>query len=460
MRTATPWAMELAIRMVPVGLLNPAPYNPRKKLRRGDPEYDDIANSMREFGLVQNLVWNERTGNLVGGHQRLTVARNEFQAVEMPCVVVNLDDEAERKLNVMLNRVGQGLWDMGKLAELVQGLDAKAVDVFGLGFTAAEVEELLGTKPKEAKRDPDAEVTPPAKPKTKRGDLFQFVSADGLPCHWLLCGDSTDPADVDRLMNGHRARVLFTDPPYGVDYDNSQRGDGRKAKGKIANDALTTTTLVDFLTACFRNAHQHTMPECAAYVFLASKCHIEFETALRAADWEVRSQLIWAKHLALSRADYHWAHEPCLYACKTGASTPWFGDRCQTTLFVDDRPDFRGMKKEELVAMLEAMADSATVWDEKRDPSAQYIHPTQKPVSLARRAMRNSTLPRDNVLDLFGGSGSTLVAAEIDGRNAFLMEKDEGFCDAIVQRYFETFDEVLVLRNGKEINPHTFISAE
>lgn len=449
----------MKVRMVPVGLLQPAAYNPRKKLRRGDPEYDDIANSMREFGLVQNLVWNETTGNLVGGHQRLTVARNEFKATEMPCVVVTLDDAAEKKLNVMLNRVGQGLWDMGKLAELVQGLDAAAVDVFAMGFSAAEIEDLLGTKPKETKRDPDDEVVPPTKPKTKTGDLYQFVSADGLPCHWLVCGDSTDPADVERLMNGHRARLLFTDPPYGVDYDNSQRGDGRKAKGKIDNDALTTTTLVDFLTACFRNAHQHLAPECAAYVFLASKCHIEFETALRAADFEVRSQLIWAKHLALSRADYHWAHEPCLYACKAGAGTPWFGDRCQTTLFTDTRPDFRLMKKEELVAMLEAMTASGTVWDEKRDPSAQYIHNTQKPISLARRAMRNSTLPRDNVLDLFGGSGSTLIAAELDGRNAFLMEKDPGFCDAIVTRYLETFDEVLVLRNGKELNPATFCEA-
>lgn len=452
--------MELAIRMVPVGLLNPAPYNPRKKLRRGDPEYDDIANSLREFGLVQNLVWNERTGNLVGGHQRLTVARNEFKATEMPCVVVNLDDEAERKLNVMLNRVGEGLWDMGKLAELMQGLEAAAVDVYAMGFSAAEVEELLGKKPKASKRDPDDEVAPPSKPKTKPGDLYQFVSADGLPTHWLLCGDSTDPADVDRLMNGNRARVLFTDPPYGVDYDNSQRGDGRKAKGKIANDALTTTTLVDFLTAAFRNAHMHTMPECAAYIFLASKCHIEFETALRVAGWEVRSQLIWAKHLALSRADYHWAHEPALYACKAGASTPWFGDRCQTTIFMDTRPDFRSMKKEELVALLEGMAGAATVWDEKRDPSAQYIHPTQKPTSLARRAMKNSTLPRDNVVDLFGGSGSTLIAAELENRNAFLMEKDPGFCDAIVRRYFETFDEVLVMRNGVELNPHEFAADE
>lgn len=452
--------MQLTVRMVPVGLLNPAPYNPRKKLRRGDPEYDDIANSLREFGLVQNLIWNERTGNLVGGHQRLTVARNEFNAPEMPCVVVNLDDAAEKRLNMMLNRIGQGLWDMGKLAELVQGLNADAVDVFALGFSAAEIEDLLGTKPKVPKRDPDDEVVPPKKPKTKPGDLFQFVSADGQPTHWLLCGDSTDPADVDRLMNGQRARILFTDPPYGVDYDNSTRGTGRKAKGKIKNDELTTATLVDFLTACFRNAHQHTMPECAAYVFLASKCHIEFETALRVAGWEVRSQLIWAKHLALSRADYHWAHEPALYACKAGASTPWFGDRCQTTLFIDDRPDFASMKKDELVKLLEGMAAAATVWDEKRDPSAQYIHPTQKPVSLARRAMANSTLPRDNVVDLFGGSGSTLIAGEIDGRNTFLMEKDPGFCDAIVRRYLETFDEVLVLRNGKELDPHTFCPAD
>lgn len=452
--------MEFAIRNLPVKQLNPAKYNPRKKLKRGDVEYDDIANSIRQFGLVQNLVWNERTGTLVGGHQRLTVAVNEFGAKEMPCVVVNLDLADEQKLNVMLNRVGQGLWDMGKLAELVQGLNQDQMDVYKLGFTAAEIDDLLEVKPRTPTRDPDEEVTPPTVAKTKPGDLFQFVSADGHPCHWLLCGDSTDPHDCDRLMNGNRARMVFTDPPYGVDYDNSTRGEGRKARGKIQNDELANVGLVAFLTDVFRNAHAHTMGEAAAYVFLASKCHIEFETALRAAGWEVRSQLIWAKHLALSRADYHWAHEPMMYAAKAGAGTPWFGDRCQTTLFMDETPDFRSMKKEELVKVLEELATAATVWKEKRDPSSQYIHPTQKPTSLARRAMKNSTLPRDNVADFFGGSGSTLVAAEIEGRNAFLMEKDPRFCDAIVTRYFETFDEVLVMRNGKEIDPTTFISTD
>lgn len=444
--------MKLVIETIARKKINPAPYNPRRKLKRGDKEYDDIASSIREFGLVENLVWNRRTGNLVGGHQRMNVLINEFQAKEFPCVVVELDDASEKRLNIMLNRVGQGLWDLNKLADIVQALDGQPeVDVYSLGFTPAEIEELLGQKPKAPKKNVDDVVEPPKQPKTKTGDLYQFVSADGQPTHWLLCGDSTDAHDVERLMRGARARILFTDPPYGVSYDNSQRGDGRKARGKIQNDALEATSLTDFLTGCFRNAANHMGDECAAYVFYASKTHIEFETALRAAGFEVKQQLIWVKALALGRGDYHWSHEPCLYACKAGEGTPWFGDRTQTTLFHDDHPHIESMKKEELVELVKSLHATATTWREKRDPASEYVHPTQKPVALPSRAIRNSTMPRDNVLDLFGGSGSTLVACEIEGRNAFLMEKDRGFCDAIVRRYLETFDEVLVLKNGQEI---------
>jgi len=443
--------------MVAVGLLNPAPYNPRRKLRRGDAEYDDIATSLREFGMVQNLVWNKTTGNLVGGHQRLTVAINEFKATEMPCVVVELDEAREKQLNVMLNRVGQGLWDIAKLGKLMQELDgATPVDVYALGFSSAEVDELLQRKEKAPKKDADSDVMIPKVAHTREGDLYHFVSADGDVQHWLLCGDSTDPVQVERAMAGHRARLLFTDPPYGVDYDNSQRSDGRKDRGKISNDALAAMGLTDFLTRAFRAALPATAPVCGAYVFHASRTHVEFETALKAAGWQVKQQLIWTKHLALSRSDYHWAHEQCLYACKEGQGTPWFGDRTQTTVFYDERPNFEGMKKEELVSLLRELHQASTVWEEKRDPSSEYIHPTQKPTALARRAMKNSTLPRDHVLDLFGGSGSTLIAAEIDGRCAHLLELSPQFCDAIVRRYFETFEDVVVTKNGEEVSPVTY----
>lgn len=442
--------------MVAVEKLKAAEYNPRRKLRRGDAEWDDIAKSIKDFGLIQNLIWNERSGNLIAGHQRLKIAVAEFGAHEMPCVCMDLDDIEEKRLNVIMNRVGEGIWDSSKLSDLLKELDAEQGDIFSLGFNAQEIEELLGTKPKETKNDPDdGPPKTPTIPVTKTGDHYLFMSADGQPQHHLLCGDSTDAKDVAKLMGDFKARMLFTDPPYGVDYDSSQRADGRKHRPKVGNDELKTMALTEFLKKCFQNAYPHLLDDCGVYVYHASSTQREFEDALNAAKFKVRSQLIWAKPMAISRGDHHYAHEPCFYAAKEGHKTPWYGDRCTTTIFSDTRPNYESLKKDELVAILEEMRKQATIIDQNRDARTELIHPTQKPTGLCRKAMRNSTLPKDNVLDLFGGSGSTLIACELDRRNAFLMEQDPEFCDGIVARYFATFEEVMIFRNGKEIAPIT-----
>lgn len=369
--------MDIVIEKIPVSKLKPAEYNPRRKLRRGDQEWEDIAESFRNFGFVQNLVWNKRSGNLIAGHQRMKIAVAEFKAKEMPCVVVDLDDAKEKQLNIILNKVGEGIWDQAKLAELMNDLNDQNVDLNSLGFSPAEIEELLDTPPVETTTDPDDEAPePPANPVSIPGDIFTLISADGQVQHRLMCGDSTSATDVKKLMGEAKARILFTDPPYGVDYDNSTRGKGtKKEHAKLENDALQAKALTEFLTAIFANAHAHTVDDCSAYIYHASSTQIEFETALNKSGWKVRSQLIWAKQLALSRADYHWAHEPAFYAAKVGHSTPWFGDRCQTTMFVDEREDWRKCTKDELLEIIEDLIQRSTVWDEKRDPSSSYIHP-------------------------------------------------------------------------------------
>ena len=194
------------------------------------------------------------------------------------------------------------------------------------------------------------------------------------------------------------------------------------------------------------------------YSFYASRCHIEFEEAMQAAGWEVRQQLIWAKRMALGRSNYHWAHEPILYAAKEGEGAKYHGDRAQTTILQDDAPsaeELKGWKKDQLLELAQEMVEASTVIHCKQDPPSSYIHPTQKPVALIGKLIKHATLPGQSIFDPFLGSGSAVIAAEIEGRNCFGCELEPGHVDAIVKRYAQTFEEVLIYRNGKEVNPET-----
>lgn len=447
---------QFTIQMVPVERLKPAAYNPRKKLKPGDKTYEDIKSAIARFGMVQNLVWNSKTGNLIAGHQRLRVGIREFGWKQAPCVVVDLPEEREKQLNILLNKVGEGNWSTAKLSDLLAELALNPqIELTDLGFDESEIETLLKTPTPKTKRDPDDAPPPPKNPRTKPGDRYHIISANGHPEHFLICGSALDPDTWERLLQGQTPGMAFTDPPYGVAYQSKAKS-GKMAQTSIQNDELQRKALEEFLTPAFRNAHDHTAPHASIYCFFATREHIAFETALRKAGWNPTQELIWAKQMNLGRSNYHWAHEPCFYGGKQDQTPRWYGDRCQTTLWQDTRPDFLSMKKEDLVALLTELADTTTVWDEKRDPPSSYIHPTQKPTSLARRAMRHSTLPRDPVVDFFAGSGSTMIAGQLQGRSTFSIELEPAFCDAIIQRYCETFEETLLYRNGDEIDPATF----
>lgn len=426
--------------------VNFATYNPRVELQPEDPEWRDIEASLDEFGQVVNLVWNKRTGNLVGGHQRVRIMRHRGKD-RAHFSVVDLDLEAEKRLNLILNRVG-GRWHTAKLGNILGELKGAGLDVERLGWTPLELHRILGTKPKRTMVDPNAPAPGrPAIAKTQPGDVYTLTAQSGAE-HRLLCGDSRNPLHVAELMNGKLARLIFTDPPYNVAYDNSTRGDGRRPLGTIENDAMTPEGFRDLLHLAFLHAHQHSLPEATVYTFLASATHVIFEQALIAAGWRVKQQIIWAKHFALSRADYHYAHEPLMYAAKQGERSEWFGPRTETTLWNTAPEDVRKLPKERLLELLLEVRETASVWHEARLAGNEYQHPTQKPTGLAKRAITNSTMPGELVLDLFAGSGSTMMAAELEDRCCYLMEKDPGNCDVIARRWVDIFEGASVTCNG------------
>ena len=425
---------------------NRAAYNPRADLQPGDPEWEQIKASYESFGQVRNFVLNEATGNVVSGHQGIKI----MQALghkEGAFHVINVSEAEEKRLNIILNNPG-GKWDESKLATLLAEMQGQSIDLATLGFSKTEIADLLTAAKPKPKQDPDEPAPPSTIAVTKPGDLYELWTGDGSTRHRVMCGDSTRADHMATLMDGQKARLVFIDPPYGVS-DESPSGTGN---GAIANDNLRGGNLVGFLAKAFERAHEVTIDKAAFYTFYASKTHIEFETAMQEAGWAVKQQLVRAKQMALGRSDYHYAHEPILYGAKTGQNCEWLGDRTETTLFdAAEPPDLDCMSKDELREMLKAITQHSTLWSEKRDAANTYLHPTQKPTSLARRALRNSSLPGEIVIDSFLGSGSTLVGAELEGRVCFGMELDACYIDSAVARFGKTFEHAHCAINGQQI---------
>lgn len=251
--------------------------------------------------------------------------------------------------------------------------------------------------------------------------------------HRLMCGDSTKEADVAKLMGGEQTDLLLTDPPYNVDYQG-----GTKDKMKIANDNMDDVAFVGFLTAAFNCAIQVMRPGAAFYVWHADSKGFEFRTALKEVGLTLRETLIWVKNaLVLGRQDYQWRHEPCLYGWKDGAAHYFVDDRSQSTVIEDAGVDYRKLKKDELLKLVLQLTDvsvpNTVIYEDK--PTKNDIHPTMKPVKLMARLIKNSTKQEQLVLDLFGGSGSTLIACEQINRRCFTMEYDPKYCDAILDRW-------------------------
>lgn len=420
-----------------------ADYNPRKALTPEDSEYQKIKRSIEEFGYVDPIIINE-DGTIIGGHQRCTVLK-DLGYEEVDVVVVSLDKQREKALNIALNKI-TGEWDEIKLKDLLLDLDLGDYDISITGFESGELTELvdrLAIEPEAIDDDFDESeaLEQVYLPKTKLGDVWK------LGRHRLMCGDSTSQEDVTTLMKGEIADLIITDPPYNVNYgDKAEMLDtylqkGHRNNSRIKNDNMDNESFYSFMLQVYQSAYEFMREGAAIYVFHAESTGHIFRQAFLDAGLKLAQCLIWEKNaFVLGRQDYQWRHEPCLYGWKEGAAHYFINDRTQDTVILEDDVDFEAMKKADLIAYIEDMhrkyKDQTSVIYENK-PTRNDIHPTMKPVTLIGRLMSNSSKSGWNVLDLFGGSGSTLMAAEQLGRTAFLMELDEKFCDVIVKRWEE-----------------------
>lgn len=336
-------------------------------------------------------------------------------------IIVRADQltEEQKREFIIKDNVAFGEWDDETLTE---DFDPDELLDWGLGD--------LDDEPEDNDADEDdygEEDAANAPTRCNPGDVWE------LGRHRLMCGDSTKEADVAKLMGGEQTDLLLTDPPYNVDYQG-----GTKDKMKIANDNMDDVAFVSFLTAAFNCAIQAMRPGAAFYVWHADSKGYEFRTALKEVGLTLRETLIWVKNaLVLGRQDYQWRHEPCLYGWKDGAAHYFVDDRSQSTVIEDAGVDYRKLKKDELLKLVLQLTDvsvpNTVIYEDK--PTKNDIHPTMKPVKLIARLIKNSTKQEQLVLDLFGGSGSTLIACEQINRKCFTMEYDPKYCDAIIDRW-------------------------
>jgi DNA modification methylase len=404
MKTAT-------LQVLPIHVLNPADYNPRKKLKPGDREYESIRKSIEEFGFADPLVVNSDM-TIIGGHQRLTVA-SDMGYTEVPCAIVDVDKTQEKALNIALNKI-TGEWNKELLADLIKELQEADFDMGKTGFEPPEIEQLFNSvhdkKITEDDFDVDAEL---AKPNVAQaGDIWL------LGKHRVVCGDSILPETYEKLMDGNRANLVLTDPPYNVNVEETA--------GKIKNDNMADEDFYKFLFAAFVNMEQSMEADASIYVFHADTQGLNFRKAFTDAGFYLSGCCIWKKNaLVLGRSPYQWQHEPCLFGWKKDGKHQWYSDRKQTTIWEYDRP------------------------------KSSKEHPTMKPIALMAYPIQNSCMSNCIVLDPFLGSGSTLIACEQTGRICYGIELDEKFVDVIVNRYIEqrgSSEDVFVLRNNMKIS--------
>lgn len=373
--------------------IKPYEKNPRKN----DDAVKYVAKSIEEFGFKVPIVI-DRSGVIVAGHTRYKAA-SSLGMKEVPCIIADdLTDEQIKAFRLADNKVGEiAEWDDSLLGDELDGIFDLDMGDFGFVFDTpeddAEVQE----------DDFDADI--PEEPRAKLGDIYR------LGRHRLMCGDSTILTDIEKLAGGVLADMLLTDPPYNVDYEGKT-----KDKLKIQNDNRADEDFREFLREAMTNAYTVMKPGAVFYVWHADSEGLNFRQACKDAGFKVRQCLIWKKNtLVLGRQDYQWQHEPCLYGWKEGAGHLWASDRRQTTILEFDRP----IRSE--------------------------LHPTMKPVALFDYQIKNNTKGGDIVLDLFGGSGTTIMACEQNGRTAYMMEYDPRYVDVIIDRWEKFTGEKAVL---------------
>lgn len=395
----------MEIKELPLKELKPAAYNPRKKLKKGDKEYEKIKQSLLKFGYVDPIIVNEDL-TVIGGHQRLTVLKDlDYETAK--CVIVKLSKEDEKALNIALNKI-TGQWDDALLAYLLLDLQESDFNLDLTGFEPPEIDDILSNVHDKELSEDEFDVEEELKKPTlsRHGDIWQ------LGKHRVICGDSTKAETYKQLLDDRKANLVVTDPPYNVDVEETA--------GKILNDNMSDGDFYQFLLSMFTQVENHMEDDASIYVFHADTEGLNFRKAFKEAGFYLSGCCIWKKNsLVLGRSPYQWQHEPCLYGWKKKGKHQWFSDRKQTTIWEYDRP------------------------------KSSKDHPTMKPIQLMAYPIQNSSMRGTIVLDPFLGSGSTLIAADQTGRVCYGIELDEKFVDVIVKRYIEvTGDtEVTVQRN-------------
>jgi len=410
-----------------------------RNARTHSPEQvEQIARSIEEFGFTNPLLIDEHN-RIIAGHGRLMAAQRLLMA-DVPCMVLTgLTDAQRRALILADNKLAMNAgWDAALLSAELQELKLEGFDLSLTGFSVEEIDDLTQVIPPE--NDPDDVGDLPDEPTTKPGDVWR------LGPHRLVCGDATDVSVVTTLMGNEQADAVicaeatWTDPPYNVAYETKA--------GKIANDDMADGEFLDFLSSAFSSMWAAMKPGAPIYVAHADgEPGLAFRAAFRSAGFKLSGCLIWRKdRFTLSRSDYQWQHEPILYGWKPGSRHRWYGGRKQTTVWeFGERSPFVQLDDGRWqvtignqVMVVEGNAQVSelvpTVIDEPK-PKRNDAHPTMKPVALIERMLKHSARPKDIVLDPFGGSGSTLIAAERLGMVARLVELDPRYCDVIVARY-------------------------
>lgn len=383
----------MQVQDINISLIKPYKNNAK---RHTDTQIANVAESIRQFGWAQPIVV-DRDYTIIIGHCRYSAAERLGLTTVPVVVAADLTDEQVRKLRNLDNKLNESEWDLDLLKDDILGLDFEGFDI-DWGIEEEAITDIV--------EDDAPEVDDQNEPITQLGDIWQ------LGDHRLMCGDSTDAGSVAILMDGKKADLLLTDPPYNValgmggSVDEARKRHRRTDGLVIMNDKMEDSKFFEFLLKCFIAGKEALKEGGAFYIWHADNEGLNFRSALKQSGLTLRQTLIWNKNcITLGRQDYQWRHEPCLYGWKDGACHNWYGDRKQPTVL-----DFK-------------------------KPNRSEDHPTMKPVELFAYQIQNSTKKNDIVLDLFGGSGTTIIACEQTGRIGYCMELDPKYCDVIIKRY-------------------------
>lgn len=405
--------MKTTTKMELVSVSKLIPYINNARTHSAD-QVNKLRSSLREFGFI-NPVIIDKDYNIIAGHGRILAAKEEG-IPEVPCVYVDYLTEAQKKAYILAdNRMAMDAgWDEELLRLEIEALQAESFDVSLTGFDDQEIADLFKDEDGSGAKDDDYDLSAALEKAAfvEKGDIWTVGR------HRLMCGDATSAEDVERLMDGRRANLILTDPPYGVSFQSS---DGLS----IQNDSIKGEEFYQFLLSAMQNMASVLASGGAAYVFHADTEGLNFRRAFVDAGFHLAGCCIWVKNsLVLGRSDYQWQHEPVLYGFLQNGKHSWYSDRKQTTIWNFDKP--------------------------KRNKN----HPTSKPLDLLAYPIGNSTQANAIVIDTFGGSGSTLMACEQTGRICCTMELDEKYASVILRRYVDDGgdpNEVYVIRNGEKL---------